>query len=148
MKRLLLSWVLLAWLLPVQAEGLLMVRSAQSFPEAMLTLQGAIELQGYTLSRVQRVDIGLTASGFTTDMYRVVFLGKIEELRELTEKHPLLIPYLPLKIAVFAEGNETLLVSYDPAEFSRLYPQPELQPYFERWAQDLRELLEVVREAE
>ncbi|HEY9149909.1 MAG TPA: DUF302 domain-containing protein, partial [Gammaproteobacteria bacterium] len=68
MKRMLLAWVLLAWLLPVQAEGLLMVRSAQSFPEAMLTLQGAIELQGYTLSRVQRVDIGLTASGFTTDL--------------------------------------------------------------------------------
>jgi uncharacterized protein (DUF302 family) len=98
-----------------------MVRS-QSFPEAMLTLQGAIELQGYTLSRVQRVDIGLTASGFATDMYRVVFLGKIEEVRELTEQYPELIPYLPLKIAVFAEGNETLLVTYDPVEFSRMYP--------------------------
>ena len=39
-------------------------------------------------------------------------------------------------------------INVTPAEFSRLYPQPELQPYFERWAQDLRELLEVVREAE
>lgn len=148
MKRILLTCLLLAWLLPAQAEELLMVRSAQSFPEAMLTLQGAIELQGYTLSRVQRVDIGLTASGFTTDMYRVVFLGKIEELRELTETYPELIPYLPLKIAVFAEGNETLLVTYDPAQFKRFYAEPALQPYFERWASDLRELLEVVRVAE
>ena len=148
MKQAVFLLALLAWLLPAQAEELLMVRSAQNFPEAMLTLQGAIDLQGYTLSRVQRVDIGLTASGFTTDLYRVVFLGKIEEIRELTEKHPELIPYLPLKIAVFAEGNDTLLVTYDPAQFSRFYPEPVLQPYFERWARDLRELLEVVREAE
>jgi uncharacterized protein (DUF302 family) len=148
MKQAMFLLALLAWLLPAQAEELLMARSAQSFPEAMLTLQGAIEEQGYTLSRVQRVDIGLTASGFTTDMYRVVFLGKIGEVRELTENHPELIPYLPLKIAVFAEGNETLLVTYDPAQFSRFYPQPELQPYFERWSRDLRALLEAVRVVE
>lgn len=148
MKRLLLICLMLAWLLPAQAEELLMVRSAQAFPEAMLTLQGAIEMQGYTLSRVQRVDIGLTASGFTTDLYRVVFLGKIEELRELTEAYPELIPYLPLKIAVFAEGGDTLLVAYDPVQFASFFPEPALQPYFDRWARDLRELLDVVRNAD
>ena len=148
MKRMLTLLVLLAWLLPAQGEGLLMVRSKQNFPEAMLTLQGAIEEKGYTLSRVQRVDIGLTASGFATDLYRVVFLGRIEEVKLLTERHPELIPYLPLKIAVFAEGGETLLVTYNPEEFTRFYTEPELRPYFERWARDLRDLLEVVRETE
>jgi uncharacterized protein (DUF302 family) len=148
MKQAVCLLALLAWLLPAQAEGLLMVRSKQSFPEAMLTLQGSIEAAGYTLSRVQRVDIGLTASGFATDMYRVVFLGKIGEVRELTEQYPELIPYLPLKIAVFAEGNETLLVTYDPVEFSRMYQDPALQPYFMRWARDLQNILEVVRETE
>jgi uncharacterized protein (DUF302 family) len=148
MKRMLTWLVLLAWLLPAQAEELLMVRSKQSFPEAMLTLQGAIEEKGYTLSRVQRVDIGLTASGFATDMYRVVFLGRIEEVKLLTERYPELIPYLPLKIAVFAEGNETLLVTYNPEEFSRFYDEPALRPYFERWASDLRDLLETVRVTE
>ena len=42
----------------------------------MAVLQHAIGTQGYTLSRVQRVDIGLTESGFKTDKYRVVFFGK------------------------------------------------------------------------
>lgn len=148
MKRLLLLLSLLVGLLPVQAEELLMVRSKQNFPEAMLTLQGAIEAAGYTLSRVQRVDIGLTASGFATDLYRVVFLGRIDEVRELTARHPELTPYLPLKIAVFAEGGDTLLVSYNPVEFGRMYPDPALQPYFMRWARDLQNILEVVRETE
>ena len=148
MKRILVLLLSLAWLLPVQAEDLLMVRSKQSFPEAMLSLQGAIEAAGYTLSRVQRVDIGLTASGFATDMYRVVFLGKLDEVKYLTEHHPELIPYLPLKIAVFAEGDETLLVTYNPEIIGGFFPQPELQPYFARWERDLRNMFEVVRETE
>lgn len=132
----------------VAAEEMLMVRSAQSFPEAMLTLQEAIAEQGYTLSRVQRVDIGLTQSGFTTDKYRVVFLGKADELNYLSEHFPELIPYLPLKIAVFAEDKETLLVTANPNDFRAFYSQAELQPYFARWERDLRALLEQVREGE
>ena len=148
MKQAVCLLALLAWLLPAQAEDLLMVRSKQNFPEAMLTLQGAIEAAGYTLSRVQRVDIGLTASGFATDMYRVVFLGKLDEVKYLTEHHPELIPYLPLKIAVFAEGNDTLLVTYHPEQLANLYSLPELRPYFTRWARDLQNIFEAVRETE
>ncbi len=35
-----------------------------SFPEAMNALQSAIAEEGYKVSRVQRVDIGLTGSGY------------------------------------------------------------------------------------
>lgn len=132
----------------VLAEEMLMARSAQSFPEAMLTLQDAIADKGYQLSRVQRVDIGLTSFGFATDKYRVVFLGKTDEVHKLSDEHPELIPYLPLKIAVFAEDQETLLVTANPAKFTTFYPDPELKPIFERWEQDLRDLLEAVRAAE
>ena len=121
------------WSSNLWAEDLLMARSTQSFPEAMLTLQEAIAAQGYTLSRVQRVDIGLTASGFTTDKYRVVFLGKAAEQAYLSEHYPELIPYLPLKIAVFAEDKDTLLVTANPIQFRNFYPEAELQPYFQRW---------------
>ena len=90
---------------PLQAgnDRLLMMRSSQSFPETMLALQRTLGEYGYTISRVQRVDIGLTSSGFETDKYRIVFFGKPEEVRQLSEKHPQLIPYLPLKITLFAE---------------------------------------------
>ena len=65
---------LLAWqfAVPVNAEEILMARSLQPFPETMLALQDSIRDHGYTLSRVQRVDIGLTGMGYKTDKYRIV----------------------------------------------------------------------------
>lgn len=96
---------------PVHAEQLMMVRVRQSFPETMLKFQEVIKLHGYKLSRVQRVDIGLSKSGYQTDKYRVVFFGKTDQIHWLVAKHPELIPYLPLKVAIYAENEDTLLVS-------------------------------------
>ena len=143
MKR----WILLLALLAfhAQAEDLLMVRSAQSFPETMLLLQQTIADKGYTLSRVQRVDVGLTKMGYKTDKYRVVFLGKPEEIRRLKRDYPELIPYLPLKISIFAENEQTLLSTVNPEFLGKFYKQPELQATFRRWATDLHEILETVR---
>jgi len=77
---------------PVLAEDLLMVRSRLAFPEAMVALQDVISKKGYKVVRVQRVDIGLTGMGYKTDKYRVVFFSKLEEMRELSSKHPEMIP--------------------------------------------------------
>ncbi|MBI5462989.1 MAG: DUF302 domain-containing protein [Gammaproteobacteria bacterium] len=131
-----------------RAEDLLMARSHAQFEESMAALQQAIGAQGYTLSRVQRVDIGLTASGFTTDKYRVVFFGKPAEIRALSADHPDLIPYLPLQIAIFAEGDETLLIAANPVHLTAAYTDPELGAVFARWEQDLRAILDAVRQAE
>jgi len=127
---------------------LMMVRSTQSFPEAMLSLQNAINQQGYTVSRVQRVDIGLTSSGYQTDKYRVVFLGKADELHALTAKYPELIPYLPWKIVIFAERDETLLVTHDPENFTKFFPDDDLGKTFARWHKDLQAILATVRAGE
>ncbi|MDH5570660.1 MAG: DUF302 domain-containing protein [Gammaproteobacteria bacterium] len=127
---------------------LFMVRSNQGFPETMSHLQEAIKKQGYTLSRVQRVDVGLTKSGFSTDKYRVVFFAKNDELQFLSDNHPEIIPYLPLKIAIFAENNETILISTDPSVFIDLYSSADLQPYFTRWAKDLKMIFEYIQYTE
>jgi len=129
-------------------DRLMMVRSKQSFPETMSSLQEAIDLQGYKLSRVQRVDIGLTRSGYKTDKYRIVFFGKTDEMHRLSKQYPELIPYLPLKVAIFAEGDETLLISANPRAFEKMYPQKDLQKVFEKWHKDIKHLLEFVQNAE
>jgi uncharacterized protein (DUF302 family) len=129
---------------PALAEDLLMARSKQEFPEAMLALQESITNQGYTISRVQRVDIGLTAMGYKTDKYRVVFFGKPDEVRELVETHPELVPYLPQKISIFAEADDTLLVAINPQQFKQFFDDPELAQVFERWEADLRAILAAV----
>lgn len=127
-------------------ERLLMMRSTQSFPEAMLALQKTLGEYGYTVSRVQRVDIGLTGSGFQTDKYRIVFFGKPTEIRNLTAAHPELIPYLPLKMTLFAEQEETLLVALDPTALYEVVPTEEFRYRLQRWKNDILSIMDELRE--
>lgn len=142
-------WVWLAlWALPActWAEDLLMARSAQAFPEAMASLQEIVRQQGYIVSRVQGVDVGLNASGFTTDMYRLVFFGRPGEIEALAGRHPELAAYLPFKIAVFAEGQETLAVTINPLKLAEFFPEPALAEVFARWSQDLHAIMDRFRQ--
>ncbi len=68
------------------ASDLIMARSHEKFPEAMLTLQTSVKEHGYTVARVQRIDIGLTGMGYKTDKYRVVFVGKADEIQVSHQK--------------------------------------------------------------
>lgn len=126
----------------VHADMLLMVRSPQPFPEAMNTLQQVIAQHGYVVKHVQRVDIGLTASGYQTEEYRVVFFGKADEIRAMADRYPQLVPYLPLKIVVFAERDTTLLVTHSPELLKGLFAESELHPVFDRWQRDVRSILD------
>lgn len=130
------------------ADDIYMVRSPQPFPETMSALQKAIKQAGYTLTRVQRVDIGLTQMGYKTDKYRIVFFGKLAETRMLVKNYPELIPYLPLKIAIFSENDETLLTASNRERFSEMYPNKELAEIFTRWGKDVRKILDDVRQAD
>jgi uncharacterized protein (DUF302 family) len=122
------------------AEDLIMTRSMLAFPEAMLALQESIAAHGYTVSRVQRIDVGLTGKGYQTDKYRIVFAGKIDEIRMLTEKAPQLIPYVPPKISIFAEGDQTVLVTLNPAVYARIAGDAIDPVFFSRWENDLRSI--------
>jgi len=127
-------------IMTAHAGDLIMTRVKQNFPETMVSLQTAIKTAGYTVSRVQRVDIGLTKSGFKTDKYRVVFFGKADELNTLAEKHPDIIPYLPLKISIFAENNETIITTNNPLVMHGYFKKiPE--HYFTQWAKDIEKIL-------
>ena len=142
--------VLLAWqcAVPVSAEEILMARSLQPFPETMLALQESIREHGYTVSRVQRVDIGLTGMGYKTDKYRIVFLGKIDEIREIAGKAPRMIPYLPLKISIFAEDGQTILIASNPRLYTAIAGDAVDPAVFERWESDLRSILHDVSQSE
>ena len=146
MKQLLL--IALACLLGLNsyATDLHMARSSASFPETMLKLQETIRNMGYKVSRVQRVDIGLTASGYKTDKYRVVFYGKTEEVTRLSKKYPFLVPYLPLKIAIFAEGEETLMVALSPLLLDDA-SAPALKPVLARWEKDVAKIMSTMRQS-
>lgn len=132
----------------VNAQSVMMARSKLAFPEAMSALQQSVTEHGYTISRVQRVDIGLTRSGYKTDLYRVVFFGKPDELRQLTKEYPEMIPYLPLKVVIFAEQGETLVAALNPLELAIMFPKTNLDALLHRWANDFQSIFADVRTAQ
>ena len=128
----------------VNAEGLMMARTNQTFPEAMLKLQDTIRIMKYKVSRVQRIDIGLTKSGYATDKYRIVFFGDEKEIDFISNKYPHLIPFIPWKIAIFAEQQETLLVSADPMKFSdKKYPGAD--KFLLKWQKDTQKIMSILQ---
>ena len=128
-----------AWSSPlgvIMGADLIMARSHEKFPEAMLTLQSSIKNHGYKVARVQRIDIGLTGMGYKTDKYRVVFVGKKEEIQYLTGKYPNLTPYLPPKVSIFAEDKDTVVVTANPAIYKEMVDDKD-KAIFDRWEQDI-----------
>jgi uncharacterized protein (DUF302 family) len=122
------------------AEELIMIRSTLPFPEAMLALQESISAHGYTVSRVQRIDIGLTGMGYQTDKYRIVFAGKPDEIRMLIRQAPQLVPYLPPKISIFAEQGQTVLVTLNPELYAEIAGDAVDPVIFDRWTSDLHSI--------
>lgn len=150
--RLPLKWMGAVWLAlllgtPAAADDLLMARANRMFPEAMTLLQAAVSSRGYTVTRLQQVNENLQRREFKSDMYRVVYFGKLEEVRRATASHPELIPFLPLNITIFAEGDQTILVASHPQMLQEFFPDPELKPLFGRWEKDMVEIMDEVREA-
>ena len=133
-------------LLAETQEPLLMVRSSKSFNATLDQLSAAITYNEYKVSRIQRVDVGLTKTGFKTGMYRIVFFGKTAEIDALADKHPELVPFIPLKIVIFEEGKETIMLALNPRQLRGLVPNKTLFPYFDRWEKDLRNILEAAKE--
>ena len=130
------------------ASDLIMARSKLAFPEAMLALQSSIKDHGYTVARVQRIDIGLTGMGYKTDKYRVVFVGKKAEIDFLIKKYPQLIPYMPPKVSIFAEKGDTVIVTVNPQTYAKMVDSPEDRIIFDRWESDVYSVFEDFRSAE
>ena len=147
MTKILISFFLFFVIATSQAEQLMMARTKQNFPEAMLKLQETIRNFDYTVSRVQRIDIGLTASGYATDKYRIVFFGTEKEIALISKKYPHLTPYIPWKIAIFAEQQDTLLVSANPMQLSNKQ-HPGADKYLLKWKTDIEKIMNILRESE
>lgn len=146
MRSLILATIVLLFglSLPVHAgesSGLLMMRSNHGFEETLERLEAALSFHEYKVSRIQRVDVGMTKSGYKTDKYRLVFFANPKELAELTARHPELAPFLPLKMVIFAEGDETLLLVMDPIQLKTFYPDKGLDKIVKRWSRDVQAVL-------
>jgi uncharacterized protein (DUF302 family) len=146
MQKMLGAVLALCLAAPAAADGLLMARMDTAFPEAMALLQSAISSRGYTITRLQQVNENLQRREYKSDMYRVVYFGKLDEVRKVTAEHPELIPFLPLNITIFAEGEQAILVASHPQTLQKYFPDPALKPVFDRWEKDIEAIMDEVRE--
>ncbi|MDJ0880488.1 MAG: DUF302 domain-containing protein [Gammaproteobacteria bacterium] len=141
------NWfVLLLLFFPISswAENMIMLRVHHSFDDTMIMLKDKLDEYGYKVAHIQKCDGGLTDSGYQTDMYKSIFYGKFEEMRQLTNSHPEIIPYVPLKIAVMKEKDTVVLVALNPETLSEFFPDKTLVTQFGRWASDIRAIFEEV----
>ncbi|NOQ87525.1 MAG: DUF302 domain-containing protein [Gammaproteobacteria bacterium] len=143
-----IALVFMCFAMPAMADNLLMVRTQQTFPEAMLTLQTSIREHGYDVARVQRIDIGLTGMGYKTDKYRVVFVGKPKEIQYLINKYPVLAAYMPPQISIFAEHDETVLVTANPMIYAEMIDDEADKILFRRWESDVYSVFDDIRNAD
>lgn len=148
MIRYLLVFMLCSFSSLLFADDMLMVRTKQTFPEAMLTLQTSIKEHGYAITRVQRIDIGLTGMGYKTDKYRVVFVGKPDEIQYLIDKYPVLAAYMPPQISIFAEQGDTVLVTANPMIYAEMITDDADKVLFQRWESDVYSVFDDLRDAE
>lgn len=146
-----LQYCLMVFLLAVSGIGdanednLLMVRTEQAFDIAMEKIQRLIKEYGYKVAHTQRCDGGLHDFGYETDYYRVIFFGKHEEVRQLSNNHPELVPFLPLKLLLFAENDETVIVSLNPDTLAHYFDNPEIKQQLKRWYNDISGIFSEMR---
>jgi hypothetical protein len=59
-------------------------------------------------------------------------------------KAPQMIPYLPLKISIFAEDNQTILITSNPRLYAAVAGDAVDPAIFARWESDLRSIFHEV----
>jgi len=144
MKHLWLT-VLFVFAAPAMADNMLMGRIPMRAEIVLEYVKTSVEEHGYSVAHVQLCDGGMKDFGYESDVYRVVFFGKIDEVRRAAEHFPELVSYLPLKMAVVAEKGETLLVALDPETLAPFFADEEVQIQLGRWHNDLVSILADVR---
>ena len=128
-----------------RAESILMARTTMEFDAALEVLKYSIEAHGYTVAHVQRCDGGMRGMGYETGNYKTVFFGKYDEITYLSKKYPELIPYFPLKMAIYAEGKESILAILNPMVLGEFIPDAELNIQLQRWHSDIKSVLTDMR---
>ncbi len=129
------------------ADNMIMARIPMRADIVLEYVKSSVEEHGYSIAHLQLCDGGMSDFGYKTDFYRVVFFGKIDEVRRISADYPELVSYLPLKIAVIAEKEETLLTVLNPAALSPFFADEAMQIQLGRWQNDLVSIFDDVRRA-
>jgi len=122
-------------------DSLFMYRSEDDFVETISRLKNILKKNGYDFIKVQNVDKGLRKNGYVTDNYKTVFFAKTKHMSKLINKYPETLTYLPLKITIYSEGDETILISLNPIHLSHTFIEKEMSKILNHWSIHLKHIL-------
>jgi len=148
-KALLITLFLLVSSAQAITNDMMMVRMHMKADVAIEYLKSALEQRGYAIAHMQKCDGGMHSFGYTTDFYRSIFFGKGAEAREISKAHPDFVSYIPLKMTVVAEREETVMSIVNPHVFDRFYSDdPMMLQHFKNWHHDIFSIFSDLRAAE
>lgn len=120
------------------------VQCKSNFTETMVHLQEVLLEHGFHALRAQKVDVGLRNHGYVSDSYRVVFFSKPKEIESLKNSYPILIPFLPHKITIYVDNDQTVINTIKPMSLGKLFSDPKIQKILSHWDQDMRSIMDDV----
>ena len=145
MSRRWLRCVIAALSVMLGTSGCERIESAHTqggYPETMLALQNHIRAHGYTVLRVQRVDVGMKRAGYEIEEYRVVFFAKPDEVNRVLKAYPELVPFLPLSITIYRDDEQTKLAGMPFALPKSQASTEELRDMVAQWERDTAAIIQ------
>jgi uncharacterized protein (DUF302 family) len=124
-------------------DHIIKTKTPSAFEDTVDLLEVMLEKKGYNVAHEQHCDGGLRKMGYERGSYSVLFFGKLEQIRELSSKHDALIPFLPLKVAVYEDGDGTQISFLNP-HFMKVIVEddPQLDKYINQWEKDFLSIVE------
>ena len=125
-----------------KSNQMLLVRADHKFEDTLDIVKDVLHKNGFEVAHVQRCDGGLKHMGYNTDKYRIVFFGRLEEVREISKTHSELIPFLPFKLLVYAEGNQSIISIMNPENLKGTLKDKAFNRKLEEWKDEFVKILE------
>jgi hypothetical protein len=126
-------------------DQLLIERVNAKFSYSWLALDKTIKAHNYKAAYLQRCDFAMNERHYKSDKYRILFFGKYDEMKSMSEKYPEMTPFFPLKITVMEEGTHSLLIATPPIALLPLVKTNKDRMTIFRWNEDMQSILSQVK---
>ncbi|MFH1862036.1 MAG: DUF302 domain-containing protein [bacterium] len=119
--------------------------SQRSVVEALEIVQKASVQENFGVLHVHDVRETLKKKGFDTPPAFIVEICKPEVAQKLIQVDPLVLLFLPCKIAIFSEGGETVISALTTAVPEHYLPGVDFSEFHPGIEQSLRNIVDAAR---
>jgi uncharacterized protein (DUF302 family) len=120
------------------------VRVNTNFNNTWQALNDKVDEYNYKTAYLQRCDFALNERDYKSDKYRILFFGEYKKMEYLSRKYSAIVPYLPLKVVVMAEGDNTIIIN-NPLQILLPTLEDKDKEIINKWQQDLDKIFAEIK---